>query len=122
MATRIASAARLSLMVGLMVVMALAVPRYQMEGHATRETLMWGMLAVVAVATVIQWRLLDGDGRSRVLRLLFILLGSLVLGVLGMVLYKLVVGGVVVSVITLSQGTTAGLVLHAVVLLWREKA
>ncbi|MEE3214735.1 MAG: hypothetical protein VX259_04150, partial [Pseudomonadota bacterium] len=68
-----------------------------------------------------QWRLLDGAGRSRFLRMLFTLLGCLVVALVAMVIYKLVVGGVALGVITLSQGATAGLLLHAVVLVFSKR-
>ncbi|MBY5969609.1 hypothetical protein [Halomonas denitrificans] len=121
MARAIASPARLSLMVGLMLVLALTLPRYQMAGLSTRETLVYIALGVLALASLFQWRLLDGAGRSRFLRMLFTLLGCMVVALVAMVIYKLVVGGVALGVITLSQGATAGLLLHAVVLVFSKR-
>lgn len=121
MARAIASPARLSLMVGLMLVLALTLPRYQMAGLATRETLVYIVLGVLALASLFQWRLLDGAGRSRFLRMLFTLLGCMIVALVAMVIYKLVVGGVALGVITLSQGATAGLLLHAVVLVFSKR-
>ncbi|GEN22148.1 hypothetical protein [Halomonas cupida] len=118
---KVASPARLSLMVGLMVVLAFTLPRYSVAGHATRETLGWIVLAVLAIASVVQWWFLDGSGRSRFLRLLFTLFGCLVVGMLGMIAWKTVGGGVPLGFATLSQGATAGVLLHAIVLVFARK-
>ena len=45
----------------------------------------------------------------------------MVVALVAMVIYKLVVGGVALGVITLSQGATAGLLLHAVVLVFSKR-
>ncbi|ALM52674.1 hypothetical protein [Halomonas huangheensis] len=120
-AGKVASPARLSLMVGLMIVLALTLPRYSVAGHATRETLGWIILGVLALASLMQWRFLDGTGRSRFLRLLFTLIGCLVVGMLAMIGWKVVGSGVPLGLATLSQGATAGLLLYAIVLIFARK-
>ncbi|MAY71985.1 hypothetical protein [Halomonas litopenaei] len=121
MARAIASPARLSLMVGLMLVLALTLPRYQMAGLGTRETLGYIVLGVLALASLFQWRLLDGAGRSRFLRMLFTLLGCMVVGLVVMAIYSTLVDGMALGLAVLSQGATAGLLLHAVVLVFSKR-
>nr|WP_300309334.1 hypothetical protein [Halomonas sp.] len=117
----VGSPVRLSIMLGLMMVMALTLPRYIKEGHANQETLGWVVIAALALVSLLQWKLLDGEGRSRLKPLLLILIGCMVVGLAGTMLYKLMAGGAVLSVMTLSQGATAGLLLHAVALLLRKR-
>ncbi|MBB3140741.1 hypothetical protein [Halomonas organivorans] len=113
---------RLSLLVGLAVMMAATLPRYLAGGHQTRLTLI--VMAIVAVLGVAlaQWRLLAAEARVRLPALLRRLLACLALGLVAMAAWQLAVAGWGGWVLLASHGTTLGLLLHAVGLWWKPVA
>lgn len=104
---------RLSLLLGLGVLMLAAVPRYLAGGHETRLSLLLMALAVVAVVALLQWRLLTTEARRRLPALLRRLALCLGVGLIGMGLWQGLVSGTLVWVLWLSYGATLGLLLHA---------
>ncbi|BBI50933.1 hypothetical protein HORIV_33540 [Vreelandella olivaria] len=76
---------RISVALGLCIVMLATLPRYLAGGHETRQTLIIFALVVVSLATVVQWRLLAVEARRRLPRLckrlvMMLLLGMIVMG------------------------------------------
>jgi hypothetical protein len=105
---------RLSLMIGLVAVMLAAVPRYLAGGHETRLTLISIALAVVAAAAAFQWRLLGAEARLRLGGLLRRLGLALLAGLVLMGAWHAVFSEWMSWEGLVSQGTTLGLLLHAV--------
>ncbi|WP_442907924.1 hypothetical protein [Halomonas sp. PA16-9] len=76
---------RISVALGLCVVMLATLPRYMAGGHETRQTLIIFALALVAFAAIVQWRLLAVEARRRLPQLckrlvVMLLLGMVVMG------------------------------------------
>ncbi|MCK0743534.1 hypothetical protein [Chromohalobacter nigrandesensis] len=116
------SAARLSVMIGLLLVTLCSWPRYQLGGYDTHSGLLAMVAAGLAVVIIAYWRRMTTKQR----RLLPALLKWLVL--------SFVVGGVVMATwhyglastragwaTVLSHGATAGLLLHAISTGWRAR-
>ncbi|WP_143748595.1 hypothetical protein [Chromohalobacter canadensis] len=116
------SAARLSVMVGLLLVTLCSWPRYQLGGYDTHSGLLVMVAVALAVVIIAYWRRMTEKQR----RLLPIRLKWLAM--------SFVVGGVVMATwhygiastlagwsTVLSHGATAGLLLHAISTGWRAR-
>lgn len=104
---------RLSLLVGLAVMMAATLPRYLIGGHQTRLILLaFAIVAVLGVALA-QWRLLAAEARSRLPALLRRLVVCLAVGLVAMAAWQGLVAGWSGWALLASHGTTLGLLLHA---------
>ncbi|WFM73138.1 hypothetical protein [Halomonas sp. CKK8] len=104
---------RLSLLLGLGVLMLATLPRYQVGGHETQLSLMLMALAVVGVVAVMQWRQLPGEARSRLpalLRRLGLCLGA---GLVVMAAWHALTSDFFGWELLVSHGATLGLLLHA---------
>ncbi|PMR70776.1 hypothetical protein [Halomonas heilongjiangensis] len=112
---------RLSLMLGLVLLMLATVPRFLVGGHETRLSLI--LIAVVAVAAVafIHWRMLAGDARRRLPGLLGRLGLSLLAGLAGMGAWHALFTDWIGWQLLLAHGATLGLLLHALWLWWRAE-
>jgi len=110
---------RLSLMLGLLVLMLANVPRYLAGNHENRLMLIGMACAVVAAAAVVHWRLLAQSERARLptllRRLCFALLGGLVL----MGGWHALMTAWISWQLLIAHGATLGLLIHAVWLWWR---
>lgn len=114
-----ATAERLSLMVGLLLLMLSTVPRYLAMGHDNRLMLILMAMAAVAVAAGMHWRLLEGPERAR-LPLLARRLGlALVAGLALMGGWHALFSAWISWQTLLAHGATLGLLLHALWLWWR---
>lgn len=109
---------RLSLMLGLVVLMLATVPRYLAGDHGTRLNLILVALAVVAVVIVAHWRLLDVAARRRLPGLLGRLGLSLAAGLAGMGLWHALFTDWISWQLLIAHGATLGLLLHALWLWW----
>ncbi len=104
---------RLSLLVGLSVMMAATLPRYLIGGHQTRLILLgFAVVAVVGVALA-QWRLLAAEARTRLPALLRRLRVCLAAGLVAMAAWQGLVAGWGGWALLASHGTTLGLLVHA---------
>lgn len=113
------SAERVSLLLGLGVLMLATLPRYLVAGLETRQSLMMMALAAVAIATVVQWRMLEKEARARLpglLRRLALCLGG---GAIGMTAWHALTSDFFGWELIASHGATLGLLLYAVWLWWR---
>lgn len=113
------TAERLSLLLGLGVMMLATLPRYLVAGLETRLSLMLMAIAVVAIVTLLQWRLLAREARARLPGLLRRLALCLAVGVVGMTAWHAMTSDFFGWELVASHGATLGLLLHAVWLWWR---
>lgn len=109
---------RVSVAIGLCVVMLAALPRYMVGGHETRQTLILMALAIVAGAAVVQWKMLPTSARKMLPALLKRLVVMLVLGVLVMGAWHGLFTDWISWQVFISHAATCGLLLHAVSLWW----
>lgn len=119
MEPRITSPERVSLGAGLCVIMLATLPRYVEGGHDTRLTLVLMAIAAIALVMTIQWRYLPLAGKKRLSALLIRLLGLLALGTGLSFFWYGVTGFGSGWPVSLSHGTTLGLLVYAVTL-WRR--
>ncbi|MFG6159983.1 hypothetical protein ACGTNG_14365 [Halomonas sp. 1390] len=113
------SAERVSLLLGLGVLMLATLPRYLAAGLETRQSLMLMALAVVALATLVQWRMLGDEARKRLPGLVRRLVLCLGMGAVGMTAWHALTSDFFGWELIASHGATLGLLLHAVWLWWR---
>ena len=113
---------RFSVMTGLILVMLASLPRYALEGHETRLTLLLMAAGVVAVAASFHWRMLEGSAKRQLPGLLKRLLACLLGGGLAIAVWQLISLGGVDAILLLSHGAALGLLIHVVSLLWRRPA
>ncbi|MGE4532214.1 hypothetical protein [Halomonas sp.] len=104
---------RLSLVLGLLLLMLATIPRYLVGGHDSRLNLILLALAVVAAVAAVQWRLLEAEARKRLPRLLGRLGGCLAAGLAGMGLYHALFTDFIGWELLIAHGATLGLLLHA---------
>ncbi|MDX1467177.1 MAG: hypothetical protein R3215_15890 [Halomonas sp.] len=107
------SAERVSLLVGLGVLMLATLPRYLAAGLETRQSLMLMALVVVAIATLVQWRMLGDEARQRLPGLMRRLGLCLGLGAVGMTAWHALTSDFFGWELVASHGATLGLLLHA---------
>ncbi|MEQ6917552.1 hypothetical protein [Halomonas aquatica] len=113
------TAERLSLLLGLGVMMLATLPRYLVAGLETRLSLMLMAIAVVAIVTLLQWRLLEREARLRLPRLMRRLALCLAAGVVVMTVWHALTSDFFGWELLASHGATLGLLLHALWLWWR---
>ncbi|TFH85348.1 hypothetical protein EQG41_17415 [Billgrantia azerbaijanica] len=116
------TAERVSLMLGLLVLMSATVPRYLAGGHDTRLTLILMALAVVALVTGLHWRLLALEQRRRLPALLGRLGLCCLAGLVGMGLWHAAMSDWLSWQLLLAHGATLGLLLHALWLWWSTES
>lgn len=116
------TAERLSLMLGLLVLMGATVPRYLAGGHDTRLALIVMALAVVSVVAAMNWRLLPVEQRRRLPALLKRFGLCCLAGLVGMGLWHAVMSGWLSWQLLLAHGATLGLLLHALWLWWSTES
>ncbi|BBI62216.1 hypothetical protein DQ400_16170 [Vreelandella sulfidaeris] len=112
---------RVSVAIGLCVVMLAALPRYIAGGYETRQTLIVIALALVAFVAAVQWRLLTVDARQRLPKLFKRLLVMLLLGTVLMGLWHVLFTDWISWQVFISHGATLGVLLHALSLGWTDK-
>lgn len=115
------SAERLTVLLGLLVVMLATLPRYVAGGHDTRLSLMSIACVAIAVVAAWQWRQLEHIARQRVPALLSRLGACLLTGLAALTVWHALMAGLPGWELLLSHGTTAGLLLHVLSLWWRRE-
>ncbi|WP_136254492.1 hypothetical protein [Onishia niordana] len=111
---------RLSVLSGLLIVMLSSVPRYLLEGHDTRLTLLMMAAAAVAIVAALHWRLLEDDARRQLPGLFKRLVACMLGGGLLMAIWQAVSLGGIDGVLLLAHATALGLLIHVVGLLWHR--
>ncbi|MCP1312740.1 MULTISPECIES: hypothetical protein [unclassified Halomonas] len=114
------SAERVSVTLGLCVVMLSIVPRYLAGGHQTHLTMLLIALAVVIGAAVLQWRLLASTQRGALAALLKRLAVMMLAGAVVMGAWHALMTDWISWQRFISHAATCGLLLHAVTLGWRR--
>ena len=104
---------RLSLMLGMVLLMMSTIPRYLAGGHDNRFNLILIALVVVAGVAAANWRLLEAEARLRMPRLMGRLGISMVVGLFGMGLYHTWFTDFIGWELLIAHGATLGLLLHA---------
>jgi hypothetical protein len=113
------TAERLSLLIGLLVLMLATVPRYLAGDHGNRLALIAIALAMVAVVAVMNWRMLDTGERARLPRLGKQLSMALLAGLVLMGLWHALFTAWLSWQLLIAHAATLGLLLHALWLWWR---
>ncbi|MBT2788884.1 MULTISPECIES: hypothetical protein [unclassified Halomonas] len=109
---------RISVALGLCIVMLATLPRYMAGGYETRQTLIIFALALVAFAAVVQWRLLAVEARRRLPQLCKRLVIMLLLGMAVMGGWHALFTDWISWQVFISHGATLGVLLHAISLWW----
>lgn len=104
---------RLSLLLGLALLMLATLPRYLVGGHENRFNLILVALAVVCLVGMLQWRLLAAEQRARLPRLLVRLGLCLVAGLAGMGAWHALFTDFIGWELLVAHGATLGLLMHA---------
>ena len=112
---------RISVLLGVCVVMLATLPRYMAGGPETRQTLIILAFALVAFAAVVQWRLLASDVRRRLPTLCKRLAIMLLLGMLLMAGWHALFTEWISWQVFISHGATLGVLLHALSLWWSRE-
>ncbi|MGO2990640.1 MAG: hypothetical protein ACTIDY_04080 [Halomonadaceae bacterium] len=112
------SAERVSVALGLCIVMLASLPRFMAGGHSTRQTLIIMAVVFVAAAAIAQWRLLTSDSRRKLPRLgirfaLMLVIGAVIMGIWHAIFTTWISWQVFIS-----HAATCGLLIHAVSLWW----
>ncbi|MFC3285381.1 hypothetical protein [Litchfieldella rifensis] len=110
---------RLSVMLGLLLVILATLPRYVNEGQDTRLSLIGMVFVVVAIMAVVHWRLLTSAARARVLPLLRRLGGAVLVGLALMAVWQAFSSAWGRWQILISHGATLGVLLHVLGLWWK---
>ncbi|SFU29661.1 hypothetical protein [Halomonas korlensis] len=110
---------RVSLLLGLGILMLSILPRYLAGGHQTRLTLIVISLSVVGVVALVQWWLLSVDDKRFLPRLLARLAIAMITGLVVMGLWHLLFSDWTSWQRLISHGATLGLLLHALTLGWQ---
>lgn len=109
---------RISVALGLCIVMLATLPRYMAGGYETRQTLIIFALALVAFAALVQWRLLAVEARRRLPQLCKRLVIMLLLGMAVMGGWHALFTDWISWQVFISHGATLGVLLHAISLWW----
>lgn len=109
---------RISVALGLCIVMLATLPRYMAGGHETRQTLIIFALVLVAFAAIVQWRLLAVEARRRLPQLCKRLVVMLLLGMVVMGGWHALFTDWISWQVFISHGATLGVLLHAISLWW----
>lgn len=111
---------RMSVALGLCIVMLATLPRYIAGGHETHQSLLLMAIIAVLVFVVIQWRLLTSKARQRLPILLRKLMLWLLVGTAVMTLWHSLLSDWFSWELLLSHGATLGLLMHTLNL-WRSE-
>ncbi|MFG6666667.1 hypothetical protein ACGK9R_06125 [Halomonas sp. HNIBRBA4712] len=117
-----ASSERVSVAIGLCVLMLSVIPRYMAGGFETRQTLLLVAIVLVAGAAIVNWRLLSPQERSRLPGLLKRLAIALLAGAAAMGVWHALMTAWISWQEFISHAATCGLLLFAVSLGWKQKA
>lgn len=109
---------RISVALGLCVVMLATLPRYMAGGHETRQTLIIIALVLVAFVAIVQWRMLAVESRRRLPQLCKRLVVMLLLGMVVMGSWHALFTDWISWQVFISHGATLGVLLHALSLWW----
>lgn len=109
---------RISVALGLCVVMLATLPRYMAGGYETRQTLIIFAFVLVSLATVVQWRLLTVEARRCLPKLCKRLVMMLMLGMVLMGGWHALFTHWISWQVLISHGATLGVLLHALSLWW----
>ncbi|WP_280541735.1 hypothetical protein [Chromohalobacter sp. 11-W] len=116
------SAARLSVMIGLLLVTLCSWPRYQLGGYDTHSGLLVMVGAGLAVVIIAYWRRMTEKQRHLLPTRLKWLAMSFVVGGVVMATWHYALASAPAEWATvLSHGATAGLLLHAISTGWRAR-
>ncbi|MGY4876591.1 hypothetical protein ACLUEY_01745 [Vreelandella aquamarina] len=110
---------RISVGIGLCLVMLAALPRFIVNGLETRQTLLMIAVAAVAAVMAVNYRLLTDEARRRLPALLKTMLVAMLIGLAIMALWHSIMSDWFSWQELISHGTTLGLLLH-VLNLWRQ--
>lgn len=113
-----ASAQRVSLMLGLVIVIVCSVPRFVVGGYETRLILALAFALAIAVAGLFQWRQLAASSRQRLPSLIRRLLACFIGGVAAIGMLYLLSGGWIGWERLIAYGTGTGLIGYALWLWW----
>lgn len=109
---------RISVALGLCLVMLATLPRYMAGGHESRQTLIIIALVVVASVAVAQWRLLSPEARQRLPGLLKQLAAMMLLGMVIMGGWHALFTDWISWQVFISHGATLGVLVHTLSLWW----
>ncbi|MGA4495042.1 hypothetical protein [Vreelandella venusta] len=112
---------RISVALGLCIVMLAAIPRYMVEGHETRQTLLLVALVIVVGAAAVQWKMLSAGARKALPKLCQRLLLMLLMGALVMGAWHGLFTDWISWQVFISHAATCGLLFHAVSLWWVKR-
>lgn len=112
---------RISVALGLCIVMLATLPRYVVGGHETRQTLLLIAFVLVATAAVVQWRMLSKTARQQLPRLIKRLVGMLLLGAVIMGVWHALFTDWISWQVFISHAATCGLLFHALSLGWSKR-
>jgi hypothetical protein len=104
---------RLSMMLGLLLLMLSTIPRYLVGGHDNRFNLILIALVAVAGVAAVHWRLLEAEARLRLPRLMGRLGACMVVGLAGMGLWHALFTDFIGWELLIAHGATLGLLLYA---------
>ncbi|HAA45678.1 MAG: hypothetical protein XD36_2339 [Halomonas sp. 54_146] len=109
---------RISVALGLCVVMLATLPRYMAGGHEARQTLIIIALMVVAFVAAAQWRLLSPEARQKLPGLLKRLTAMMLLGMVIMGGWHALLTDWISWQVFISHGATLGVLMHTLSLWW----
>lgn len=115
------SVERVSVALGLCVVMLVALPRFIAGGHDTRQALILMGVVLVGVAAVTQWRLLSAAERKQLPRLCMRLALMMMVGAAVMGVWHALFTAWISWQVFISHAATCGLLIHAVSLWWKPE-
>ncbi|MGS2743462.1 hypothetical protein ACU6TU_07690 [Halomonas sp. LS-001] len=110
---------RVSVGIGLCLVMLATLPRFIVNGLETRQTLLVIAIAAVAAVMAINYRLLSIEARQRLPAFIKMLLVAMLIGLAIMTLWHSIMSDWFSWQELISHGATLGLLLH-VLNLWRQ--
>jgi hypothetical protein len=109
---------RISVALGLCLVMVAVLPRYMVGGHETRQTLIVIALVLVASAALVQWRMLSAEARKKLPMLIKRLAMMMLAGMVGMGIWHALFTDWISWQVFISHGATLGILMHALSLWW----
>ena len=112
---------RISVAMGVCVIMLATLPRYMAGGHETRQTLIVIAFALISVVAIVQWRLLSVASRRRLPKLLKRLAVMLLLGTATMGGWHALFTDWISWQVFISHGATLGVLLHTLSLWWAKE-
>ena len=110
---------RISVAIGLCVLMLAALPRYLAGGHEARQVLIVAAFTLVAVAAIVQWRMLSSTARQKLPALLKRLVVMMLLGMAAMGCWHALFTDWISWQVFISHGATLGVLMHTLSLWWK---